>query len=128
MNFRYILQRLVLALVVLLGITFIVFMIVHIVPGDPARIILGAYASDESVAAIRERLGLNRPLLEQYTLWMSAALRGDLGTSLLTSQPVGPQLLQRLGPTLELGFASLVIGIVIAFPIGILSATRPGSK
>src|SRR5258707_3522017 len=128
MNVAYIMQRLVLALVVILGVTFVVFMIVHIVPGDPARIILGAYASDESVAAIRERLGLSTPLFEQYAHWMSSALQGDLGASLITSQPVAPQLVQRIGPTLELGVALLLIGIAVAFPIVVFSVTRPGSK
>ena len=127
MNGRYILQRLLLALVVVLGVTFVVFMIVHLVPGDPARVILGAYAPEESVLAIRERLGLNRPFLEQYGSWLVNLLRGDLGSSLITSQPVTPQLMQRLGPTIELAGASLLIGLAIAFPIGILSAVRPGS-
>lgn len=128
MNVSYILQRVLLAILVIWGVTFIVYMIVHIVPGDPARVILGAYASNEAVAAIRERLGLNDPFLQQYGSWLFAALRGDLGSSLITSQPVAPQLLQRLGPTIELSFASLLVGLVIAFPVGILSAVRPGSK
>lgn len=128
MNVSYILQRVLLAILVIWGVTFIVFMIVHIVPGDPARVILGAYASNEAVAAIRERLGLNNPFLQQYGTWLFAALRGDLGSSLITSQPVGPQLLQRLGPTIELSLASLLVGVGIAFPIGILSAVKPGSK
>ncbi len=128
MNVSYILQRLLLAIVVILGVTFVVFMIVHIVPGDPARVILGAYASNQAVAAIRERLGLNAPFLQQYVTWLANALQGNLGSSLITSQPVGPQLLQRLGPTLELSLASLLVGIGIAFPVGILSAVRPGSK
>jgi len=128
MNVRYILQRLVLALLVIWGVTFVVFMIVHLVPGDPARVILGAYAPEESVAAIRERLGLNRPFLEQYGSWLGNALQGNLGTSLITSQAVSPQLLARLGPTIELAVASLLIGLAIAFPVGILSAVRPGSK
>jgi peptide/nickel transport system permease protein len=127
MNLGYILQRLFLALVVIFGVTFVVFMIVHIVPGDPARVLLGAYAPEENVAAVRERLGLNRPFLEQYGSWLTDTLRGDLGSSLITSQEVAPQLMQRLGPTIELAVASLLIGLVIAFPIGILSAVRPGS-
>ncbi len=128
MNVNYILQRLLLAVVVILGVSFVVFLIVHIVPGDPARVILGAYASNEAVAAIRERLGLDQPFLTQYASWLGSAIQGNLGSSLITSQPVGPQLLQRLGPTLELSLASLLVGIAIAFPIGILSAVRPGSK
>lgn len=128
MNVSYILQRLLLAVVVIWGVTFVVFMIVHIVPGDPARVILGAYASNEAVAAIRERLGLNAPFLTQYAAWLGAALQGNLGSSLITSQPVAPQLLQRLGPTIELSLASLLVGVTIAFPVGIISAVRPGSK
>jgi peptide/nickel transport system permease protein len=128
MNASYLLQRIGLALVVIWGVTLAVFMIIHIVPGDPARVILGAYASDESVAAIRERLGLNRPFLEQYGTWLGNALQGNLGSSLITSQPVAPQLTQRLGPTIELAVASLLIGLAIAFPVGIISAVKPGSK
>jgi peptide/nickel transport system permease protein len=127
MNYGYILQRLLLALIVVLGVTFVVFMIVQIVPGDPARVILGPYANDEAVSGLRERLGLNRPFLEQYTRWLGNAVRGNFGNSLITSQPVAPQLLQRLGPSLELAVASLFIGIAIAFPIGIISAVKPGS-
>jgi peptide/nickel transport system permease protein len=128
MNYAYILQRLALALVVVWGVTFVVFMIVHLVPGDPARIVLGAYAPEENVAALRERMGLNRPPVEQYLAWLGNAVRGDLGSSLITSQPVAPQLISRLGPTVELAFVSLTIGLVIAFPIGILSAVRAGSS
>lgn len=128
MNVTYLLQRILLALVVVWGVTLAVFMIIQIVPGDPARVILGAYASEESVAAIRERLGLNRPFLEQYGTWLSRALQGDLGSSLITSQPVAPQLMQRLGPTVELALASLLIGLAISFPVGIISAVRPGSR
>lgn len=128
MNVSYILQRLLLAIVVIWGVTFVVFMIVHIVPGDPARVILGAYASNEAVAQIHLRLGLDEPFLTQYATWLGNALQGNLGSSLITSQPVAPQLAQRLVPTLQLTLASLLVGITIAFPIGILSAVRPGSK
>lgn len=128
MNVSYILQRVLLAILVIWGVTFVVFMIVHVVPGDPARVILGAYASDEAVAAIRARLGLNDPFLQQYGTWLVSALQGDLGSSLITSQPVGPQLAQRIGPTIELSAASLLIGMAIAFPVGIISAVRPRSK
>ncbi|MCY3977473.1 MAG: ABC transporter permease [Chloroflexi bacterium] len=127
MNYQYVVQRLLLALVVVLGITFVVFMIMQIVPGDPARVILGPYASDESVAGLRDRLGLDRPLLEQYLTWLAKAARGDFGQSLLNGQDVAPQLLGRIGPSFELAIVSLVIGLVIAFPIGIISALKPGS-
>lgn len=128
MNVRYILQRLLSALVVLLGVTFAVFLIIQLVPGDPARVILGVQANDQNVAALRERLGLNEPFFVQYGNWLWNAFRGDLGKSLITGQEVAPQLLQRLPATLQLAALALLIGMLIAFPVGIISAIRPGSK
>lgn len=128
MNVQYIAQRLVTALVVVLGVTFAVFLIIQLVPGDPARVILGVQANDENVAALRERLGLNEPFLVQYGKWLSNALRGDLGKSLITGQEVTPQLKQRLPATLQLAALALLIGLVIALPAGIISALKPGSK
>ena len=127
MNYQYIVQRLLLALVVVLGVTFVVFMIMQIVPGDPARVVLGPYANDEAVAGLRDRLGLDRPFLEQYVSWLGDALRGDFGQSLLNGQEVAPQLWGRIGPSFELAMVSLAIGLAIAFPIGIISALKPGS-
>ncbi len=128
MNFRYIFQRLVLTAVVLLGVSFVVFSIMQLVPGDPARVILGVQANEQNVAALRERLGLNEPFLVQYGNWLAGVLRGDFGESLITGQPIGPQLRNRLPATLELTICALIIGMLIAFPAGILSALRPGSK
>jgi peptide/nickel transport system permease protein len=125
MNYQYLLQRLILAVVVILGVTFAVFLIVQLVPGDPARVVLGVQANEENVAAMRERMGLNRPFFEQYISWLSNAIQGDFGKSLITSQPVSDQLIARLGPTLELAFASLFVGLMIAFPLGIISAMYP---
>lgn len=125
MNFQYLLQRLVLAVVVILGVTFAVFLIVQLVPGDPARVVLGVQANEENVAAMRERMGLNRPFFEQYFSWLGNAIQGDFGKSLITSQSVSVQIMNRLGPTLELAFASLFIGLIIAFPLGIISALYP---
>ncbi len=127
MNYQYIVQRLLLALVVVLGVTFVVFMIMQIVPGDPARVVLGPYANDESVRGLRDRLGLDRPFLEQYVSWLGSALQGDFGQSLLNGQEVAPQLWGRIGPSFELAMVSLAIGLAIAFPIGIISALKPGS-
>ncbi len=128
MNTRYIIQRLLLALVVVLGVSFVVFLIIHLVPGDPARVILGVQANEGNVAALQERLGLNRPFLEQYGSWLWGVLNGDFGRSLITRQEVAPQLARRLPATLQLAGAALVIGMLIAFPAGIISALRPGSK
>ncbi|HSM55088.1 MAG TPA: ABC transporter permease [Candidatus Sulfomarinibacteraceae bacterium] len=128
MNTRYIIQRLLLAVVVVFGVTFVVFLIIHLVPGDPARVILGVQANEANVAALRERLGLNDPFLVQYATWLWDAAHGDFGRSLITRQPVGPQIAQRLPATLQLATAALFVGMLIAFPAGIISALRPGSK
>lgn len=128
MNTSYIFQRLFLTLIVLLGVTFVVFLIIHLVPGDPARVILGVQANEQNVAAIRERLGLNRPFHEQYISWLWDALHGNLGRSLITGQEVAPQVMQRLPATVQLAAAALFIGMLIGFPAGIISALRPGSK
>jgi peptide/nickel transport system permease protein len=128
LNFGYILQRLVLAVVVLLGVSFAVFLIIQLVPGDPARVVLGVQASEENVAAMRERLGLNRPFWVQYGSWLGNALQGNLGRSLITGQSVSAQIMQRLPATLQLAGAALLVGLLIAFPAGIVSALRPGSK
>ncbi len=128
MNLAYILQRLGLAVLVLVGVSFVVFSIGEFIPGDPARVILGVQANDENVPALRERLGLNRPFLVRYGDWFWSALHGDLGQSLITRQDITPQIVRRLFPTLQLAGLGILIGLLISFPIGIYSATRPGSK
>jgi peptide/nickel transport system permease protein len=128
MNVRYILQRLVFAVFVIIGVTFLAFAIVRGVGGDPARVKLGVTATAENVAAQRERMGLNRPFLVQYADWLAHVVRGDFGKSLVTDQNVGPQLEQRLPATLQLAAAAIIIGMLIAFPLGIISALRSGSK
>jgi peptide/nickel transport system permease protein len=128
MNVRYILQRLVFAVFVIVGVTFLAFAIVRGVGGDPARVKLGVTATAENVAAQRERMGLNRPFLVQYADWLAHVVQGDFGKSLVTDQSVGPQLEQRLPATLQLAAAAIIIGMLIAFPLGIISALRSGSK
>jgi len=127
MNTRYILQRLLTTLIVVFGITFVVFLIIQLVPGDPARVILGVAASEENVAALRERLGLNEPMLTQYGKWLGGLVRGDLGNSLITNQSVTAQIIQRLPATLLLAGAGLLVGLTIALPAGIISALKPRS-
>ena len=127
MNTQYIIQRLLTTIAVLLGVTFAVFLIVQLVPGDPARVILGVQANEENVAALRERLGLNRPFFVQYGSWLWHAAQGDLGKSLITGQEVTPQILQRLPATLQLATMALLIGVLIALPAGVISALKPGS-
>lgn len=124
---RFIIQRLMLAIVVIVGVTLAVFLIIQLVPGDPARVSLGMQATEENVQARRERLGLNRPLVEQYTTWVADAARGDLGNSLITGQEITPQIRNRLPTTLQLAVLALLIGMIIAFPLGIIAAVKPGS-
>lgn len=128
MSFRYLLQRLSSLLIVLLGVSLLTFAIIPLIPGDPARVRLGVQATAESVAAVREQLGLNRPLPAQYWDWLTGIVtRGDFGTSLISSRPISPEIAQRLPATLTLALAALLIGLAIALPLGILSALRPGS-
>ena len=127
MNTRYILQRLLTTFFVVFGITFVVFMIIQLVPGDPARVVLGVAASEENVAALRERLGLNRPVWVQYGTWLGGLVQGDMGDSLITGQSVTEQIVQRLPATLTLAGAGLLIGLLIALPAGIISALKPHS-
>jgi peptide/nickel transport system permease protein len=128
MNVRYILQRLFSTIFVVFGITFVVFMIIQLVPGDPARVVLGVAASEENVAALRERLGLNEPVLVQYGEWLVNLLQGDMGNSLVTGQSVGEQIMQRLPRTITLALSGLLVGLAIALPAGLLSALRPHSR
>jgi peptide/nickel transport system permease protein len=122
---RYIVRRLFTTLLVALGVSFITFMIIHLVPGDPVRVMLGIQADQEKIAQVREQMGFNRPLLIQYADWLWALLRGDLGESYITGQAVGEAVLERLPRTLTLAGAALVIALLIAIPAGIISAIKP---
>ena len=127
MNFAYLLQRLALAILVILGVTLVVFLIIQLIPGDPAQISLGVQATADRVEQRRETMGLNRPLTEQYLDWLGSAIQGDFGESLLTGQSVSSLIKQRLPATLQLAFLAIIIGIVVAFPLGVISAMRPNS-
>lgn len=123
----YILRRLLLAVPTLLGVTAIVFLLMRLIPGDPARIIAGLTASDEEVQRIRVELGLTRPLHVQYLIFLDQLRRGDLGTSAVTRAPVAEEIGQRLPQTVVLALASVTLAAVTGLGAGILSATRPGS-
>lgn len=128
MSLRYLLQRLGTLLLVLLGVSIVTFLVVPLVPGSPARVMLGVQATDASVAALEHELGLDRPLLNRYASWVGGiVLHGDFGTSLITGKPVAEQVGRRLPATLVLAFAALLIGLAIALPSGIASARKPGS-
>jgi peptide/nickel transport system permease protein len=123
---RYVLRRAGQAAIVLLGVSFIVFMLMQLVPGDPVRVALGTRFDPETYAALRERAGLDQPLLVQYLTYLANALTGDLGVSFRSGQPVTTTLLERLPATLSLAGVSLFIALLIAIPLGLVSATRSG--
>jgi ABC-type dipeptide/oligopeptide/nickel transport system permease component len=124
---RYLIRRLVLTIPVLIGVATLVFSLIHFIPGDPAAAMLGEGATQEEVNQLRERLGLNRPLIVQYASFLEGVLHGDLGVSLRTDQPVTQQILERMPATAELAFASMAVAIVIAVPLGIIAAVWRGT-
>ncbi len=124
---KYILQRLLGMAAVMFIVVTIVFVIVRVTPGDPAAVMLGPDATQEDIAALRERLGLNRPILTQYVLYFGQLLRGDLGQSIFLDQPVLVALADRAEPTVSLTVLAITIAALIAVPIGILAAYRRGS-
>jgi peptide/nickel transport system permease protein len=126
---RYLLRRLLYFVPVLFLVTIVVFSITMLLPGDPAMAFLGESAIHDKVAyeAMRRELGLDRPLPVQYGLWIGRALRGDLGRSVRTHEPVLAALRARLPITIELTAVALLIALAIAIPVGIVSATRPNS-
>src|SRR4028119_250645 len=123
----FILRRLVLSIPILLLVSIMVFSLIHLIPGDPVTVILGQEATPEAETALRRQLGLDRPLLIQYFVWLGNVVQGDLGRSLVDRSPVIEQIIQRLPPTIELAFGSFLVALLIAIPAGVLSATRRGS-
>ncbi len=120
--------RRVLAVVpVLFVVAVIVFAILRAVPGDPAAVIAGDSATPEQVAALREKLGLEKPVVTQFAIWLGGVLRGDLGESYFFRKPVAELIVQRLEPTLALGLAALSIAVSIAVPLGVVAAFRQGT-
>jgi peptide/nickel transport system permease protein len=124
---RYLIRRLLLTIPVLLGVATLVFALIHFIPGDPAQAMLGEGASPADVAQLRERLGLDQPLLVQYGSFLRGLLRGDLGVSLRNDQPVTQQILERMPATAELAFASMAVAVLIALPLGIIAAVWRGT-
>jgi glutathione transport system permease protein len=120
----FLVRRLALALVTGIAVLTLVFVLVRIVPGDPAQVILGDLASQEAVTAIRERLGLNKSLSAQYLEFMAGAVRGEWGTSMVTGRPVIEEIMKVLPWTIELTLVSLLIGTIIGLPLGVWSSVR----
>jgi peptide/nickel transport system permease protein len=124
----FVARRLLFMLPVALLVSFVTFMLIHLVPGDPARVLLGEEATPQSVAALRQQLGLDRPLGVQYGLWLWQAIHGNLGESIQLQQPVIQAIWQRLPVTIELGVASLIFSVALAVPLGVMAATNPNGR
>ncbi len=123
----YLVRRLALMVPVAFLVSVAVFSLIHLTPVDPAELILGEEHSPQAVTALRHELGLDRPLPEQYLTWIGRALRGDLGRSVRTNQPVVQAIAERLPATLELGIAALTWSVLLAIPLGTIAALRRGS-
>ncbi|MGZ4155076.1 MAG: ABC transporter permease [Actinomycetota bacterium] len=123
---RFIVRRLLLAIPVLIAMSAFVFLMIHLVPGDPVRTMLGFRATPQNVAQIRRALGLDRPLASQYLDWLTGLLHGDLGSDFISHTPVSTLLAQRVPVTLELTTLSMTLAVLIGVPLGVLAAARPG--
>lgn len=120
-------RRLLGLIPVLLGISLLVFLFLHLIPGDPAVVLLGERANPEQVESLRERLGLNQPLPTQYVLFLRDLLSGDLGTSIFNLLPIRDQLVNRWPATFELALSAMLIAVILGIPLGILAAVRKNS-
>ncbi|GHV37333.1 peptide ABC transporter permease [Synergistales bacterium] len=122
--FKYIMKRLFLMIPVIVGISFILFLIMDLTPGDPARAILGDYATQEQIAALREEMGLNDNFFVRYFRYAVNAVQGDFGKSYRTSVPVVEEIYARFPATLQVAFQAIMLSILLGVPIGVVSAVR----
>ncbi len=123
----YILKRILSLIPVLFVVSIVIFMIIHITPGDPASVILGEEATPEQINELREELGLNEPAIQQYLHWIGNVFKGDLGDSYFMKQSVLSAIISHLGPTLSLAILAQLVALLIAIPAGILAARRRGT-
>ena len=122
----YIIRRLLQAIPVVIITTLLVFMLIHMVPGDPAQMLAGPNATDDVVEGLRSRMNLDQPLPIQYGTWITNLMQGDMGTSLISRVPVAQLIGRSLGATLQLTFAVLILAIFIAVPLGVVAAAFNG--
>lgn len=124
---QYIMRRLLQLIPVVIGISLIVFTMMHLAPGDPIHMMLGEDATQEDYERLREQYGFDQPIHIQYLDWISNAIRGDLGESIRSGVPVVSLIYNRLGATLELGFFSIFISVSFGIPLGVLAAVKSQS-
>jgi peptide/nickel transport system permease protein len=124
--YKFIGQRLLSLIPVLMVVAVVVFLILRLTPGDPAAVIAGNSATNEDIERIRQQLGLNKPLITQFFIWLGNLLRGDLGYSFYLNRPVTELLMQRFEPTLSLAAGTIFLAVIVAIPLGTLAAWRMG--
>ncbi|RCW62029.1 ABC transporter permease [Halanaerobium sp. ST460_2HS_T2] len=124
---NYIIKRLLALIPILIGVAVIVFLIVHLIPGDPAQTMLGERATDEALQRLREQMGLNDPLPVQFWRYVKDLLRGDLGRSIMSNNPVSAELAQRFPATLELSFFAIMFAVLVGIPAGIFASINQNS-
>ena len=122
--YKYICKRILMMIPVIIGVSLLVFLVLKMTPGDPARVVAGSEADEATVEQIREELGLNKPVLQQYVDYMLNLLHGDMGTSYTTNKPVVDEILARMPTTFILAFAGVFVAVLIGIPLGIISATK----
>ncbi|MGB3693233.1 MAG: ABC transporter permease [Spirulinaceae cyanobacterium] len=125
--FNYFLKRFLSLIPVILGITLLVFCLLHLIPGDPATVLLGERATPERIVALREQLGLNDPLPKQYLTFLSQLITLNLGTSIISGVPITEEVASRFPATFELSLAAILIAIIIGIPFGIIAAIKKDS-
>lgn len=125
--YAYLIRRVLAVVPVMFVVAIVVFLLMHLTPGDPAAIIAGDYARPEDIARIRKQLGLDQPLYIQFVTWLFAILRGDLGTSIFSNLPVSHLIQQRLEPTVMLSLSTTIFSVALAVPMGVWAAWRSGT-
>ena len=123
---RYVARRLLLLLPVLLGVSVVTFVLIRVLPGDPVRTVMPPTATPADIAAAKHLFGLDKPLIDQYWIWLKGLAHGNLGTSFQTGVDIRHEFLQRIGPTFELVTLALLLAIVVSVPLGLVSALRFG--
>jgi peptide/nickel transport system permease protein len=124
---KYFVRRAIEAIPVIFGVSVLVFMLLHLIPGDPAMAMLGERATQENIQALRTQLGLDKPLYEQYVIWMGRLARGDLGNTVRGNIPVSSEIRNRFPATVELSLAALTLATLFGLPIGVISAIKRNS-
>ena len=124
---RYLIRRLLHAIFVLLGVSIVIFFLIHLAPGNPVDLILGDNATPEQVAAASAKYGLDKPLVEQYIIWLGNVLKGDLGDSIYFHQSNLELIKDRMPATFELALSALILSLVVALPLGLIAGVKKGS-